>query len=41
MAVEYAGLDVRAKFGDSRLNSGRVIRLFGRLDPFYAILYSI
>ena len=36
-----AGMDVRAKFCDSRLNSGRMIRLFARLDPFYAILRSI
>ena len=36
----YVGMDVRAKFGDSRLNRGRIIRLFGRQDPFYALLWT-
>ena len=34
VALEHVGMDVRAKFDDSRLNNGRTIRLFGRLDPF-------
>ena len=35
-------MDVRAKFvGDSKLNSGRIMRLFGRPDLFYALLCSI
>ena len=29
-ALEYLGLDVLAKLGDSRLNNGRIIRLFAR-----------
>ena len=32
--VEWVGVDVRAKFGDSRLNSDRVNRLYARPDPF-------
>ena len=32
---------VRAKFGDSRLNSGGTIRLFGRPDQFCSLLCSI
>ena len=32
-------MDVRAKF-DSRLNNGRIIRLFGRSD-FYVVFYWI
>ena len=28
MTVDYIGVDVRAKFGDSRLKTGRIIRLF-------------
>ena len=42
--LAYVGVDDRAKFGDSMLNSGRIngiIRLFGRPDPFYAPLCSI
>ena len=34
MTIESVGMDVRAKFGDSRLNGGRIIRLFVRPDPF-------
>ena len=34
-------VDVREKFGDSRLNNGRIIRLFGWLDPVYQLLCSI
>ena len=30
-------MNVRAKFGDSRLKSGRIIQLFGQVDPFYAL----
>ena len=40
-ALVYVRVDVRAKFGDSRLNNGRIIRLFGRPDSFYALLGSI
>ena len=40
-SVESAGMDVRAKFDDSRLNNGRIMRLLGRPYPFYALLYSI
>ena len=40
-AVGGLGLDVRAKFDDPRLNNYRIIRLFGRLHPFYAQLCSI
>ena len=36
-ALGYVSLDVRAKFGDSRLNSGRIIRRFRRPDPLYAL----
>ena len=34
MALYYVGADIRANFGDSRLNSGPTIRLFVRPDPF-------
>ena len=30
MAVDHLGTDVRASFGEYKLNSGRIIRLFGR-----------
>ena len=40
-AVQSVGMDVLTKFGDSRLNNGGIIRLFGREDPFYAFLNSI
>ena len=40
-ALDYVGMDVAAKFGDSRSNGGRIIRLFGRPDLFYALLRSI
>ena len=40
VAVDYVGMDVRATFGESGLNSGRIILLFGRPDPFYASLLS-
>ena len=33
-ALVYVGVDVHANFGDSRLKSGRIIRLFDRSDPF-------
>ena len=32
--ADYVGMDDRGKVGDNRLNSGRIIRLFGRPDPF-------
>ena len=40
VAVDFVGSDVRAKCSVSRLENDRIIRLFGRSDPFYAILYS-
>ena len=41
VAIELVGMDVLAKLGDSRLNSGRIIRLFGQLYLFYALLCII
>ena len=41
MALDYVGTDVPASYGDSRLNSGRIIRLFVWPDPFYALLCSV
>ena len=41
MAVEYIGIDDHEKFGDSALNSGRIITLLICPDPFYALLCSI
>ena len=38
--VDKFGVDVRVKFGNSRLNSGRIITLW-RPDPFKALLCSI
>ena len=40
-ALNDVGVDVHPKLGDSRLNNGRITRLFGHPDPFYAFLYSI
>ena len=40
-ALEYGGIDVLAQFSDSRLNSGQIIRLLVRPDPFYALGCSI
>ena len=40
-AVESVGMDVRAKFRDSRLNSDQIIQLFGRPDLYHALLCSI
>ena len=40
-AEEQIGVDVLVKFGDSRLNSGRIVRLLGRPHPFSALLCSI
>ena len=34
-------VDVLGKYGDSKLNSGRIIQLFGRPGPFYGFLCSI
>ena len=34
----YVGIDVRATFGESGSNSGRIIRLIGRPNSFYASL---
>ena len=34
VALVYVGVDVCAKFGDSRLNSGRIIRLFAGQTRF-------
>ena len=39
-AADYFGVDVRATFGASGLNSGPIILLFGRPDPFYVSLLS-
>ena len=33
-ALDYVGTDIPASFGDYRLNSGRIIRLFVRQNPF-------
>ena len=41
VALDYVATDVHAGFGDSRLNSGRIIELFVRQDPFCAPLGSI
>ena len=41
VAVEYVVMDVRATFGESALNSGRIIWLFGRPDPFYSSLCPV
>ena len=42
VAVDYVGMDVCTTFGESGLNSDRIILLFVRLEPFYAsLLYSI
>ena len=38
---DEVGVDIRVKCDDSTLNSGRIIQLFGRMEPFLAILYSI
>ena len=36
VAVDYVGVDVRSKFGDSMLNGGLIIRLFsGRIGLTY------
>ena len=35
VAVDYVGVDASATFGESRLNSDRIIWLFGRPDLFY------
>ena len=41
VALDYVSMDALAKFGDSGLNTGRTIRLFGRPDLSYAPLCSI
>ena len=41
VVVDCVGVDVRAKCGDSRLNSGPINRLFVLPDAFYAHLCSI
>ena len=40
VAVDYVGMDVRATFGESGLDSGRIILLFGRPNPLYTSLVS-
>ena len=40
VAVDDVGMDVRATLGDSGLDSGPIILLFGRPDPFHASLLS-
>ena len=34
LALDYVGMDVRATFGESWLNGGRIILHFGRPEPF-------
>ena len=41
VALDYVGMNVRAKIGNSRLNIGRIIQPFGQPNPFYALLCSI
>ena len=36
VAVDHVGVDVRSTIGESGLNSGRIILLFSRPDPYYA-----
>ena len=38
LAVECVSADILAKFGDSRLTNVRGMPLFGRPDPFDALL---
>ena len=40
VVVDHIGVDLRAKFGDSGLNSGRIIRLFSRPQPFQKLMMS-
>ena len=40
VVVDYVGMDGRATFCESGLNSGRIILLFGRPDPFYSLILS-
>ena len=39
-ALDNGSMDIPEKFRDFRLNSGRMIRLFDRPNPFYALLCS-
>ena len=41
MALYYVGTDVPASLGDSRLSSGRIIRLVDQSDPFCALSCGI
>ena len=41
VALDYIGMDGRAKCGDSRLNSGRIIRLFIQPARFYGLFCNI
>ena len=41
VALDYVGTDAPTGFGDSQLNSGRIIRLFVGSDQFCALLCSI
>ena len=44
VAVEWMGLDIPVKFGDSTLRSIRIIRIFALVQSFYelcALVYSI
>ena len=44
MAVDWVGFDVRVEFGDSRLNTGRIIPFFAgetRSVQFYAVFKCI
>ena len=38
VAVYYIGMGVHATYVEFGLNSGRIILLFGRPDPFYTLL---
>ena len=41
VATDYVGIDVRATFGESALNSGQIIILVGPPDPFYTSLCPV
>ena len=41
IALDYLGTHVPASVGDSRLNNGRIIRLFVRPGPVCALLCRI
>ena len=39
VSVDYVGIDVRATFGESELNSGRITWLFGLAGPVLRITF--